>query len=185
MSNIIIICLIYYILSILQTDANVPHTAPQFTVEPKDKVVTTGKPATLSCRATGNPAPRYAWRRNGMDIVFATGAKERLLSNGDLYISEVDKSHIGRYQCVVKVIYSAIRLTIISRTATLKLAGEWRHIFALDFFFSLWLSWISNYLPFVSYLSLTLSLEWYWYTESRGKNPYIIDRIIHKYHSIL
>ncbi len=111
------------------TDASVDHTAPQFTLEPKDTIIPEGKPTTLQCRATGKPSPTYSWKRNGIDIVIAPGTRERLLSNGDLYISKVDASMVGRYQCVVKVIYSAVSLTILSRTANLKMSGMFMLLF--------------------------------------------------------
>jgi len=101
-------------------DATVKHTAPSFRVQPKDSYVVEGQPVTLTCRASGHPGPRFEWRRNGVDIIFTNNNVEKLSSNGDLTITKVDRSHIGRYQCVVKVIYSAISLTILSRTANVR-----------------------------------------------------------------
>ena len=40
-------------------DASVKHTAPKFRVEPKDTYVVEGQPVTLTCRASGQPGPRY------------------------------------------------------------------------------------------------------------------------------
>ena len=116
--------LIFCFLFVISTDASVAHTAPRFTVEPKDATIADGKSAKLSCRAIGNPTPTYGWKRNGVDLVFSSGGNERLLSNGDLLITKFDKSYVGSYKCVVKVIYSAISLRIFSRAAQLKLAGR-------------------------------------------------------------
>ena len=56
--------------------------------------------------------------------MFDFNAAEKLSSTGDLTITKFDKSHVGRYQCVVKVIYSAVSLTVLSRTANIRLAGK-------------------------------------------------------------
>ena len=45
----------------LIVDASVKHTAPRLRVEPADTYVVEGKPTRLSCRATGQPAPRFVY----------------------------------------------------------------------------------------------------------------------------
>ena len=39
--------------------------APTFTKKPKDVSTDPGKKVSLECEADGNPAPTYAWFRNG------------------------------------------------------------------------------------------------------------------------
>ena len=47
---------------------------PVVAVQPTDKTVSIGQPATFTILASGNPAPTYQWQRNGVAIAGATAA---------------------------------------------------------------------------------------------------------------
>lgn len=63
--------------------AVLPSTAPAFTLEPAGLAVQEGEPATFTAAATGLPAPRIQWQRDGVDIPGATGGTFTLPSAGD------------------------------------------------------------------------------------------------------
>ncbi|XP_047435816.1 protogenin A [Mugil cephalus] len=93
-----------------------------FVKEPHDVTVMRKETVILDCQARGEAPIDVRWLKNGVKVV--ESERVYLLSNGSLYISEVesrrgDKSDEGLYQCLAQNKYGAIlsqkaRLTIAS-----------------------------------------------------------------------
>uniref|UniRef100_A0A4W6BSB8 Protogenin n=1 Tax=Lates calcarifer TaxID=8187 RepID=A0A4W6BSB8_LATCA len=93
-----------------------------FIKEPHDATVMRKEAIILDCQAHGEAPIDVRWLKNGVKVV--ENERVYLLSNGSLYISEVesrrgDKSDEGFYQCLAQNKYGAIlsqkaRLTIAS-----------------------------------------------------------------------
>ncbi|XP_062995574.1 roundabout homolog 4 [Elgaria multicarinata webbii] len=95
---------------------------PQIIGHPSDLVVRSDKPATLNCRATGNPKPTIEWYRNGEYVETSKGdatSQPTLLLDGSLFFLRLSqkkgKSDEGVYNCVAKNHLG----TAISRNASL------------------------------------------------------------------
>lgn len=94
-----------------------------FIKEPHDVIVMRREAVILDCHAKGEAPIDVRWLKNGAKV--AENDRVYLLSNGSLYISEVesrrgDKSDEGLYQCLAQNKYGAIlsqkaRLTIASK----------------------------------------------------------------------
>ena len=72
---------------------------PSITTHPEGDTVTEGDYVTLSCNATGNPAPNISWTRKGSPL----NAGGRIsFSDGEmqLTITNVHRTDSGEYQCV-------------------------------------------------------------------------------------
>lgn len=99
-----------------------------FIKEPRDVTVMRRDSVILDCQAHGESPIDVRWLKNGVSVV--ESERVYLLSNGSLYISEVesrrgDKSDEGLYQCLAQNRYGAIlsqkaRLTIASKCLTRK-----------------------------------------------------------------
>lgn len=95
-----------------------------FIKEPRDVTVMRRDSVILDCQAHGESPIDVRWLKNGVNVV--ENERVYLLSNGSLYISEVesrrgDKSDEGLYQCLAQNKYGAIlsqkaRLTIASKS---------------------------------------------------------------------
>ncbi|KAM7374897.1 hypothetical protein PAMP_007531 [Pampus punctatissimus] len=102
------------------------ETLPRIVHHPSDVVVSVGNPATLSCRAEGNPKPTIEWLHNGLLLKTAKGdghLQPIHLSEDSLFFLSVEggrhgQSHEGVYTCVAR--NSAGRA--ISRNASLYIA---------------------------------------------------------------
>lgn len=102
-------------------------TAPRIVHHPSDVVVKVGSPATLSCRADGNPKPSIRWLHNGLPVETELGDSHLLpivLSEGSIFFLSVTAgkkglTHEGVYTCVAT--NSAGRAT--SRNASLEIAA--------------------------------------------------------------
>ncbi|KAK1785401.1 hypothetical protein P4O66_018784, partial [Electrophorus voltai] len=91
-----------------------------FVKEPRDVIVLRKDAVVLDCRAQGEAPVHIRWLKNGSP--FAESERAYLLTNGSLFISEVenrrgDQSDEGLYQCLAQNKYGAIlsqkaRLTI-------------------------------------------------------------------------
>lgn len=57
-----------------------------------------GATVTLDCVANGNPRPQIKWLRNGEDIDI-NDSKFQIIGTGSLYISSVNESDAGNFQC--------------------------------------------------------------------------------------
>ncbi|XP_077161595.1 roundabout homolog 4 isoform X2 [Paroedura picta] len=83
--------------------------APQIIDHPSDLVVGPNQPATLNCRATGNPAPMIEWYRNGERVKTTEDdatSQPTLLPDGSLFFLQLSqkkgKSDEGVYNCVAR-----------------------------------------------------------------------------------
>lgn len=95
-----------------------------FIKEPHDAIAVRREAVILDCHAKGESPIDVRWLKNGAKV--AESDRVYLLSNGSLYISEVesrrgDKSDEGLYQCLAQNKYGAIlsqraRLTIASKS---------------------------------------------------------------------
>lgn len=103
-----------------------------FIKEPRDVTVMRRDSVILDCQAHGESPIDMRWLKNGVNVV--ENERVYLLSNGSLYISEVenrkgDKSDEGLYQCLAQNKYGAIlsqkaRLTIASKCIAENVSGH-------------------------------------------------------------
>ncbi len=96
------------------------NAAPVITTPPTPQVVTVGNTVTFSVSASGSPAPAYQWRKNGVNIVGATGAS--------FTITSPTSADAGSYDVVVSnsvgsVTSTAVTLTVNPGTAGVTLSG--------------------------------------------------------------
>ncbi|KAI4904940.1 hypothetical protein NFI96_000552 [Prochilodus magdalenae] len=83
---------------------------PQIVHHPSDVVVRVGNPATLSCRAQGNPEPSIQWLRNGIPLEpekMEVQSRPIILPEGSLFFLSVvpgrkSQSHEAVYACVAR-----------------------------------------------------------------------------------
>ncbi|KAK7125700.1 hypothetical protein R3I93_021164 [Phoxinus phoxinus] len=83
---------------------------PRIVHHPSDVVVRVGSPATLSCRAEGNPEPTIEWLRNGQPLdIYKMDAQSQpiVLPEGSLFFFSVvpgrkSQSHEAVYACVAR-----------------------------------------------------------------------------------
>lgn len=100
---------------------------PRIVHHPSDVVVRAGSPATLSCRADGNPEPTIQWLRNGLPldtVRMDVESRPIVLPEGSLFFVSVvsgrkSQSHEAVYACVAR--NNAGVAT--SRNASLHIAG--------------------------------------------------------------
>ncbi|XP_070621408.1 roundabout homolog 4 [Erythrolamprus reginae] len=83
--------------------------APQILDHPSNLVVRKDQPATLNCRADGNPAPTIEWYRNGKYVKPSkddAASQPTLLPDGSLFFlrlsQEKGKSDEGVYHCLAR-----------------------------------------------------------------------------------
>ena len=69
--------------------------APTFKKKPQDHSDDPGKKYTLDCEADGNPAPTYAWFRNGNE--------NQMLHDASSYTITLGDDTVGLYECRVTV----------------------------------------------------------------------------------
>uniref|UniRef100_A0A3Q4BLY7 Ig-like domain-containing protein n=1 Tax=Mola mola TaxID=94237 RepID=A0A3Q4BLY7_MOLML len=97
-----------------------------FMKEPHDVTVMRRDAVILDCQAHGESPIDVRWLKNGVEVL--ENERLYLLSNGSLYISEVesrrgDKSDEGHYQCLAQNMYGAI----LSQSARLTIASKCHH----------------------------------------------------------
>ncbi|XP_046831384.1 lachesin-like isoform X2 [Vespa crabro] len=66
-----------------------------------------GENATLSCKASGRPAPRVLWKREKSDFILMRGLHETLIqvdsqSGEKLELTRVDRRQMGAYLCIAR-----------------------------------------------------------------------------------
>ncbi|KAL8173791.1 UNVERIFIED_CONTAM: hypothetical protein K2H54_025490 [Gekko kuhli] len=101
--------------------------APQIIDHPSDLVVGQNQPATLNCRAIGNPVPTIEWYRNGEPVKTTEDdatSEPTLLPDGSLFFLQLSqkkgKSDEGVYNCVARNHLG----TAMSKNASLYVAGK-------------------------------------------------------------
>ena len=113
-------------------------TNPFIIEHPDDQYVVRNDPATLNCKAEGQPTPDIAWYRNGRPVVTANedpSVDRMLLPSGQLFFLRVlapgkagrsasAESDVGVYYC--NATNPLTGLSVVSRNASLQLAGAWR-----------------------------------------------------------
>lgn len=100
---------------------------PRIVHHPSDVVVRVGSPATLSCRAEGNPEPTIQWLRNGQPLdtdKMDAQSQPIVLPDGSLFFFSVvpgrkGQSHEAVYACIA---HNSIG-NATSRNASLHIAG--------------------------------------------------------------
>ena len=87
---------------------------PEITAQPQNQTLTERENVTLSCNATGNPAPSISWTKDGSA---ANSLRISLsLDNKQLTITNVSRDDSGDYRCVAS---NSIGAAVTSNAATL------------------------------------------------------------------
>ncbi len=75
---------------------------PKITDHPESQTITEGDgDVTLSCDASGSPAPELSWTRNGSPVETSNNSRISLSNNNkSLTITNVNRADSGKYQCV-------------------------------------------------------------------------------------
>ncbi|XP_072429742.1 hemicentin-1 isoform X3 [Chiloscyllium punctatum] len=74
---------------------------PSIADEATDLLVTKLSPAVITCTASGVPAPKIHWTKDGVKLP-RQGEGYLILSTGTIDISTAQLSHTGKYTCVAK-----------------------------------------------------------------------------------
>ena len=104
-------------------------TNPRITEHPDDQYVAKNEPATLNCKAEGDPTPVITWYRNGLPVVTANenpSSHRMLLPSGQLFFLRIihnknSRSDVGVYHCNATNPQTGV--SVVSGNATLKIAG--------------------------------------------------------------
>ncbi|XP_076876576.1 roundabout homolog 4 isoform X2 [Brachyhypopomus gauderio] len=122
------VCLVIVFVRYLQgSRLRVDDGLPRIIHHPADVMVQVGNPATLSCRAEGNPKPSIQWLRNGVPLELQSTVGQSgpiILPEGSLFFLRVapgrgSQAHEAVYTCVAR---SSLG-TATSRNATLRIAA--------------------------------------------------------------
>ena len=73
--------------------------APYIIIQRQTHTVTEDQEITLTCEATGVPAPEITWIKNGQELPGNT-AGYNVLGNGNLVIPVVRKEDAGQFVCL-------------------------------------------------------------------------------------
>ena len=116
-------------------------TNPRILEHPEDLYATRNDPATLNCKAEGEPPPVITWYRDGQLVVTANEnphSSRMLLPSGQLFFLRVlhnknSKQDVGNYYC--NATNPETMVSVISRTARLEIAGKNEFYISFIFFF--------------------------------------------------
>ena len=72
-----------------QTQIQFVSVAPSITTAPTDQTVLESGTATFHCNATGNPAPKIIWIKDGKTV-----------GQGDTLSFEINRNDSGKYWCL-------------------------------------------------------------------------------------
>ena len=76
---------------------------PSITVQPRGVTIREGEDITLSCNASGNPAPTISWTRNGSPLDTSNNSRISFsVNNKQLTITNGSRTDRGEYRCVAK-----------------------------------------------------------------------------------
>lgn len=102
---------------------------PRIVEHPEDQYVARTEPATLNCKAEGEPPPVITWYRDGQPVVTANenpSSHRMLLPSGQLFFLRVihnknSRPDVGTYYC--NATNPETKVSVISRSARLEVAG--------------------------------------------------------------
>ena len=100
---------------------------------PESQYVAKNEPATLNCKAEGDPTPVITWYRDGLPVTTANenpSSHRMLLPSGQLFFLRIinnknSKPDVGTYYCNATNLQTGV--SAVSRNATLQIAGRWSH----------------------------------------------------------
>lgn len=103
---------------------------PRIIEHPENQYVARNEPATLNCKAEGDPSPIISWYRDGQPVVTANenpSSHRMLLPSGQLFFLRIitnknTKPDLGVYYC--NATNPETKFSVISQSATLELAGQ-------------------------------------------------------------
>ncbi len=95
--------------------------APTITVQPQNRSVYAGDAVMLTVAAEGEPPPTFQWRKNGVDILGATGASYS--------IAQVSAADAGSYTVVVANAHGTVTSAIAALTVEEPPSGDGRSRF--------------------------------------------------------
>jgi roundabout axon guidance receptor 2 len=106
-------------------------TNPRIIEHPETQYVAKNEPATLNCKAEGDPAPVITWYRNNEPVITANenpSSHRMLLPSGQLFFLRIihnknNKPDVGVYHCVAT--NPVNKVSVQSTNATLEIAGKW------------------------------------------------------------
>jgi roundabout, axon guidance receptor 2 len=105
---------------------------PRIVEHPEDQYVVKNEPATLNCKAEGEPPPIITWYRGGQLVITANenpSSHRMLLPSGQLFFLRVqhnskNQTDVGVYYC--NATNPETRVSVISTNATLDIACMYR-----------------------------------------------------------
>ncbi|XP_057194310.1 contactin-3 [Triplophysa rosa] len=91
------------------------HATPHWLQAVTDTALSIEENLLWECKANGKPKPSYTWLKNGETLMSEGRAQ---IENGALFISSLNLSDVGMYQCVAEnkhgIIYSSAELLVLA-----------------------------------------------------------------------